>query len=223
MRSHSAARAKRWMALPPLAVRTAASRSLVRVAVFVFSSARSDWAAVSLVWQALQFRAKSYRGFRSAEGMTAWGAGAEGLAALCFGDAVDAASFVVEVWSADVGWGAGGASAIGWGSGICCGRDCRICWGVWASRRWAARVASVWSRSASRDCWRSEAWVRDCWAMASSVASLARSERSARQARKRDKARMAETVNSARRRMSFQDIECGGFYTELLCADVARI
>src|SRR5579863_5023610 len=59
IRSHLAARAARWRVLPPLAVRMASSRSLASVEVFVFSSARSDWAAVSFAWQALQSRAKS--------------------------------------------------------------------------------------------------------------------------------------------------------------------
>ncbi len=102
MRSHLAARARRCKVLPPLAVRTASSRSLIRVAVFDFSSARSDWVAASLAWQALQSRAKSYRGFRSAVGITACGSGATGLPEFSFCRA-SPSFFSVEDWFALVG------------------------------------------------------------------------------------------------------------------------
>jgi len=48
----------RRQALPPLATRSASSRSLVRAAVLAFSSARSLWATESLAWQAWQSRVK---------------------------------------------------------------------------------------------------------------------------------------------------------------------
>jgi hypothetical protein len=57
--NHFAARAIRRRALPPLAARTAASRSLVSAAVLTLSSFRSACVAVSLAWQALQSSAKS--------------------------------------------------------------------------------------------------------------------------------------------------------------------
>jgi hypothetical protein len=50
MANHLAARTTRLRALPPLAVRMAPSRSLMRVAVLVCSSVRSAWAAASLAW-----------------------------------------------------------------------------------------------------------------------------------------------------------------------------
>src|SRR6266446_2233983 len=59
MASHLALRAMRRRALPPLAARTAASRSWVRTAVLARSSVRSAWAAASLAWQARQSREKS--------------------------------------------------------------------------------------------------------------------------------------------------------------------
>src|SRR5271165_4074784 len=54
--NHFRARALRWRTRPPLAALTASSRDLVRVAVLLFSSARSACAAVSLAWQVLQSR-----------------------------------------------------------------------------------------------------------------------------------------------------------------------
>src|SRR6266852_588861 len=87
MASHLAARAARRRKLPPLAARTASSRSRVRTAVLARSSVRSPWEAASLTWQALQSRAKSYSGFRSSAGRIAGGAAAlfAGLARGCVG------------------------------------------------------------------------------------------------------------------------------------------
>src|SRR5712664_1686064 len=85
MANHLALRAMRRRTLPPLAARTASSRSRARMAVLARSSVRSAWAAASLAWQALQSSAKSYSGLRSSAGRMAEGAAAlfAGLARGC--------------------------------------------------------------------------------------------------------------------------------------------